>query len=134
MAYLLDTNIVIAAMKGRPEVRTRLEAIPLSQILLSVVVLGELEFGVEKSVHPARNRSYLEELRETLPLMSLDDATSRNYGKIRADLEKRGAKIGANDLWLAAQAITEQAILVTDNVREFSRVPGLQFENWITRN
>jgi tRNA(fMet)-specific endonuclease VapC len=134
MAYLLDTNIVIAAMKGRPEVRTRLEAIPLSQILLSVVVLGELEFGVEKSVHPARNRSYLEELRETLPLMSLDDATSRNYGRIRADLEKRGAKIGANDLWLAAQAITEQAILVTDNVREFSRVPGLQFENWITRN
>lgn len=133
MAYLLDTNIVIAAMKGVPEVRLRLESTPLSQIILSVIVLGELELGVEKSLHPTRNRSRLEELKNTIPFLSLNEVTSRTYGQIRGSLEKRGSKIGANDLWIAAQALTEDATLVTDNTREFSRVPGLRLENWINR-
>ena len=133
MAYLLDTNIVIAAMKGVPEVRLRLESTPLSQIILSGIVLGELELGAEKSQHPTRNRSRLEELKNNIPFLGLTDATSRTYGQIRGALEKQGAKIAANDLWIAAQALTEDATLVTDNTREFSRVPALKLENWINR-
>lgn len=133
MAYLLDTNIVIAAMKGLPEVRSRLEATPLSQLILSTIVLGELEFGAEKSAHPTRNRSRLEELREKLPVVGVSADVSRCYGQIRATLEKNGTKIGANDLWIAAQALAHQAILVTDNHREFSRISGLRIENWISR-
>ncbi len=133
MAYLLDTNIVIAAMRGVPEVRLRLESTPLSQITLSVIVLGELEVGAEKSQHPARNRSRIEELKKNIPLVTLSEKTCRIYGQIRGILEKQGSKIGANDLWIAAQTLTEEAILVTDNIREFSRVPGLRIENWISR-
>ena len=75
MAYLLDTNIVIAAMRGVPEVRLRLESTPLSQITLSVIVLGELEVGAEKSQHPARNRSRIEELKKNIPLVTLSEKT-----------------------------------------------------------
>lgn len=133
MNYLLDTNILIAAMNGLPEVRLRLESTPLSQMMLSTIVLGELEFGAEKSAHPARNRSRLEQLWEKLPIVGVSADVSRCYGQIRAALEKAGAKIGANDLWIAAQALAHQAILVTDNHREFSRISGLRTENWISR-
>lgn len=133
MAYLLDTNILIGAMKGLPQIRQRLEKIPLAQVLLSTIVLGELEFGVEKSAHVARNRNRINELVSNIPTVGIDAEISRKYGQIRASLEKRGAPIGANDLWIAAQAVTLQAVLVTDNTREFSRVPGLITENWIDR-
>lgn len=131
MRYLLDTNIVIAAMKGHATVRMRLENTPLSALILSPVVLGELEFGAEKSAHSERNRARLSELAERLPLASLDAETSRCYGRIRATLEKRGTPIGANDTWIAAQALALNAVIVTDNVGEFSRVPGLTLENWL---
>ena len=134
MAYLLDTNILIAAMKGVPEVRARLESIPLEQIMLSTLVLGELEFGAEKSSNPNRARDRIQALKGNFPAIGVDPDVSRCYGQIRATLETKGAKIGANDLWIAAQALIQQAILVTDNVREFSRVPGLKIENWINRS
>jgi tRNA(fMet)-specific endonuclease VapC len=134
MAYLLDTNIIIAAMNGVPEVRLRLESTPLSQIILSVIVLGELEVGAEKSQQTTRNRSRLEEIKKNIPLVTLSEKTCRIYGQIRGTLEKQGSKIGANDFWIAAQTLTEEAVLVTDNIREFSRVPGLRIENWISRS
>ena len=131
MAYLLDTNIVIAAMKGVPGVIGRLEKIPLSALILSPIVLGELEFGAEKSAHAEKNRARLASLIENIPAAPLDTETSRHYGLIRADLEKNGTPIGANDLWIAAQALALGAVLVTDNVGEFSRVAGLEVENWV---
>ncbi len=131
MRYLLDTNIVIAAIKGRSAVVERLENTPLENVVLSPVVLGELEFGAEKSRQIERNRSRLAELAEQLPLAALDAVTSRRYGEIRAHLERLGTPIGANDLWIAAQALALGAILVTDNVAEFVRVPGLKIENWL---
>jgi len=131
MRYLLDTNIVIAAMKGHAAVRARLENTPLSALILSPVVLGELEFGAEKSAHSERNRARLAELAGRLPLAVVNAETSRCYGRIRAVLERQGTPIGANDTWIAAQALALDAVMVTDNVGEFSRVPGLVVENWI---
>ena len=133
MRYLLDTNIVIAAMKGRAAVVARLERTPSTDLLLSAVVLGELAFGAEKSAYAERNRARLAELAERLPLVPVDAATSRCYGHIRSWLEQRGTPIGANDTWIAAQALALGAILVTDNIGEFSRVPDLKVENWLER-
>lgn len=133
MRYLLDTNIVIAAMKGNAAVVARLEDTPLENLVLSPVVLGELEFGTEKSAHSERNRARLAELAETLPLAVVDAETSRCYGRIRAELEQVGKPIGANDTWIAAHALALDATLVTDNIREFSRIAGLTVENWLER-
>ncbi|TIS22814.1 MAG: type II toxin-antitoxin system VapC family toxin [Mesorhizobium sp.] len=130
--YLLDTNILIAAMKGRPEVREQLEAQQISAIRLSAIVMGELEFGAEKSAYGDRNRARLATLTQRLPLVGIDQDTIRHYAKIRAFLERHGTPIGANDTWIAAQALAINAVLVTDNEREFSRVPGLVVENWLT--
>lgn len=131
MRYLLDTNIIIAAMKGHTAVRTRLEAMPLASLVLSPIVLGELEFGAEKSAHSERNRVRLAELAARIPLAAVDAEVSRCYGRIRAMLERQGTPIGANDTWLAAHAQALGAVMVTDNLREFSRVPGLVLENWL---
>ena len=129
--YLLDTNILIAAMKGRPEVRRRLEAAQMSALRLSAIVLGALEFGAEKSAHGARNRARLASLTQRLPLVGIDYDTARHYAGIRAVLEFQGTPIGTNDTWIAAQALAISATLVTDNEREFSHVPGLSTENWL---
>ncbi len=131
MPYLLDTNIIIAAMKGAPDVISRLERTPLSSLVLSPIVLGELEFGAEKSAHPEKNRARLASLIESIPTSPLNTETSCHYGRIRANLEKMGTPIGANDLWIAAHALALAAVVVTDNIREFSRVEGLAVENWI---
>lgn len=130
--YLLDTNIVIAAMKGHAEARQRLESVPLSALRLSAIVLGELQFGAEKSAQGDRNRARLATLAQRLPLVGIDYDTTRYYAQVRALLERQGTPIGANDTWIAAQALTINATLVTDNEREFSRVPGLLLENWLT--
>lgn len=131
MRYLLDTNILIAAMKGVPAVRVHLEATPLSHLVLSPVVLGELELGVKKSRYREENAARLASMAKELPLVPLDADTSRHYGDIRATLESRGTPIGANDYWIAAHARALGAVMVTDNVGEFSRVPGLNVENWL---
>lgn len=131
--YLLDTNILIAALKGRAEMRKRLESEQLSTMRLSAIVLGELEFGAEKSAYGDRNRARLATLARRLPLIGVDYDTTRHYAKIRAFLEAQGTAIGANDTWIAAQALAVNATLVTDNEREFSRVPELALENWLVR-
>lgn len=129
--FILDTNILIAAMKGVPALRERLEATPLTVLRLSTIVLGELEFGVEKSAFGERNRARLAVLAQRLPVLDVDVATSRHYGRLRAQLERQGMPIGGNDTWIAAQALAAEAVLVTDNEQEFSRVPGLTIENWL---
>ena len=131
MGYLLDTNIFIAALKAHPAVRVRLERTPAAALVLSPVVLGELETGVEKSERVEYNRERLATVVKALALVPLDAAVSRAYARIRANLEWKGTPIGANDLWIAAQAMALDATLVTDNVREFSRVDGLIVENWL---
>jgi tRNA(fMet)-specific endonuclease VapC len=131
MRYLLDTNIFIAAMKGVDVVRERLERTTLTDLVLSPVVLGELELGVEKSAHREKNAARLARLVERLELVPLDAQVSRCYAEIRAQLERGGTPIGANDLWIAAHSLALGAVVVTDNLAEFCRVPGLRTENWL---
>ena len=131
MRYLLDTNILIAAIKGADPVRIRLESSQLSHLLLSPVVLGELRLGVEKSRHREKNAARLARVVEGIQLVPLDANTSQHYAAIRAELERKGVPIGSNDYWIAAQARSLGAIAVTDNVGEFSRVSGLVIENWL---
>lgn len=130
MRYLLDTSTVIAAMKGHPLVRQRLERTPAANFLLSPVVLGELAFGARKSAHVARNEARVAELAAAFQVPPMDARASLHYGEVRARLERQGLPIGANDTWIAAHALALEAVLVTDNVREFSRVPSLMVENW----
>jgi len=131
MRYLMDTNTFIAAMKGVATVRDKLEHTPLSDLVLSPVVLGELELGIEKSAHREKNAARLAGVVARIELLPLDATVSRHYAAIRADLERKGTPIGANDYWIAAQGLAFGAVVVTDNEAEFTRVPGLAVENWL---
>ena len=133
MRYLLDTNILIAAMQGAEQIRQKLATVPLSDLLLSPIVLGELQLGVEKSPHREINAARLARVVEGIQIAVLDAETSRHYGAIHAELERNGTPIGANDYWIAAQGRAQGAVVVTDNMGGFSRVPGLTIENWLNR-
>ncbi|KOR31938.1 twitching motility protein PilT [Achromatium sp. WMS3] len=131
MRYLLDTNIVIAAIKKQPAVLTKMADIQTSNLILSPIVLGELELGVLKSKWQKANAERLLIIKKRLPLIPLNAETSYHYGKLRAQLELQGTPIGANDYWIAAHTISLHAVLVTGNIREFARVENLQIENWL---
>lgn len=131
MLYVLDTNVVIAMFKGDGRVLARLQTVAVSDLRLSTVVLGELAFGAEKSACAAQNRARLAQLQQRLALLGVDGDTAAHYAHIRHALEARGTPIGGNDLWIAAQARSIGATLVTHNVREFAQVDGLMIEDWL---
>jgi tRNA(fMet)-specific endonuclease VapC len=129
--YLLDTNICIYIAKHSPPiVRAHFARHAASELAMSVITLGELRFGAEKSHSRERAMATLQQLEGLVPPRALPEAAGEHYGQIRAVLQKGGEIIGNNDLWLAAHARAEGWILVTNNTREFSRVPGLQLGNW----
>ncbi len=131
--YLLDTNICIYIAKHTPlAVRERFEQHAASELAMSVVTLGELRFGAEKSQARERAMASVAQLAGLIEVFGLPLAAGEHYGQIRATLQQRGQPVGNNDLWLAAHARAEGWILVTNNMREFERVPGLQVENWVT--
>lgn len=129
--YLLDTNICIYIAKHNPPVvRERFSRHTADELAMSVITLGELRFGAEKSQARERALTTIHHLADLIPLHALPEAAADHYGQIRAELQKCGQPIGNNDLWLAAHARAEGWIIVTNNEREFMRVPGLQVENW----
>jgi len=131
MRYLLDTNILIALSKERPGLLERLANIPASGILLSSVVVAEIEYGIAKSARREHNRRVFDAILEGFQIAPFDAAAARLYGPIRAKLERQGQVIGPYDLMIAAHARALDAVLVTDNVGEFERVEGLGVENWL---
>lgn len=129
--YLLDTNICIYIAKDNPQaVRARFAQHTLEELVMSVVTLGELRFGAEKSQSRDRAIAVINKLEANMCIAPLTEAVGEHYGQIRAALQRRGELIGNNDLWLAAHARAEGWVLVTNNEREFVRVDGLQVENW----
>jgi len=130
--YLLDTNICIYIAKHNPPaVRERFECHAASELAMSVVTLGELRHGAEKSQLREKALATIAKLATRIQVVPLTVVTGEHYGQIRAALEAGGQPIGNNDLWIAAHARAERWILVTNNEREFMRVEELAVENWV---
>jgi len=129
--FLLDTNICIYIRQRRPDqVLRRFQKLRPGEAVLSVITYGELLYGAAKSAQRHEALEQLRELIQLLPALSLLETAAETYGRIRAELESKGQMIGNNDLWIAAHAITAGLTLVTNNEREFRRVPGLRMQNW----
>lgn len=131
-AYLLDTNILSAALRGEPRaLLNRLAGITPSRLRLSSIVLAELTFGAELGTRKAATLAALADLTMGMAAVPFDNDCTAAYGRIRAALERKVAVIGPMDMLIAAQAVSNGLVLVSDNLREFRRVPSLQCENWI---
>jgi len=132
MKYLLDTNICIYIIKKKPSaVIKHLINKDFKDVAVSSITLSELEYGVQKSSSPLKNKVALAEFLAPFKIISFDDNAAQQYGLIRADLEKKGSIIGAMDLLIAAQALSQNLILVTNNEKEFNRIKRLKIENWV---
>ena len=131
MTYMLDTNICIYAMKRKPEkvLRRLMEELDKG-ICISSITLAELEYGMKHSSDPARNEQALIRFLAPFGILPFGASAASVYGEIRAYLQSRGTPIGPLDMLIAGHAKAENMILVTNNVREFERVPGLEIENW----
>ncbi len=129
--YLLDTNIISDVVRdplGRA--RQQLLLVGGTDVCTSIVVAAELRYGLERGAS-LRTRQAVEGTLERLTILPLGRPADEAYGRLRVALEKAGTPIGANDLLIAAHALAAGCILVTDNEREFARVPGLTIENWL---
>jgi tRNA(fMet)-specific endonuclease VapC len=129
--YLLDTNIVIYVIKRRPQTLLDVFNRQHGRMAISSITLAELIHGSEKSQSPERNLAVVEDFCSRLVVLPYTVAAAYHYGSIRAALEKIGQPIGVNDLHIAAHARSQGMTLVSNNTREFERVPGLLLENWL---
>ena len=131
MIFLPDTNVWIRFLNpGENLVKDRFLATDPSTIWLCAVVKAELFFGAMKSSRIRENLALLDELFANFESLSFDDYAARKYGEIRSELAQKGTPIGPNDLMIAAIASVHEAVLVTHNTREFTRVAGLKIEDW----
>jgi tRNA(fMet)-specific endonuclease VapC len=130
--YLLDTNICICLTKKKyPELQERIEKEELFNISLSSVTVAELEYRIAKSKFPYKNRELLYGFLSPFEIIPFSELDAENFGYIRAYLNKQGTPIGPYDLQIATQCVTRNLCLVTNNVKEFKRVPKLIIENWV---
>ena len=141
--YLLDTNACIAIrqllanrlpknkdrLRDIEALRLRWQQVPAQTLAMSLITLGELEFGASKSAAP-HVRERLAALRAEVQLLVPDAAVAGHYGAVRHQLESTGQGIGPNDTWIAAHGLASGRTVVTNNVKEFGRVPGLSIEDW----
>ncbi|MDB5779094.1 MAG: hypothetical protein JWP79_1965 [Polaromonas sp.] len=133
--YLIDTNIWSALIRrSSPTLVERFNSLEFSQVFLSPIVLGELQVGYHKGDQTPKRRQVIEHITTNSQLLTLDGGVSIAYGQLRARLEQARTPIGPNDTWIAAEALHHKLVLVTDNTREFARVPKLKIENWISHH
>jgi tRNA(fMet)-specific endonuclease VapC len=131
--YLIDTDTLIYALKGIPEVVARFEDRASSPMAISVISYGELVYGAEKSAHRIENLARARRIGEIYPIVDVTPATMEVFGSLKASLEDEGKKLDDFDLIIASTALTLNYRLVTNNERHFRRVPGLEVENWSRR-
>ena len=131
MNYLLDTNICVLLIRQKsPSILAHLTTYGIVDVGISSITAAELQYGVHKSSQVYQNQQALDQFLLPLTILPFDAAAALSYGQIRADLERRGLPIGSLDTLIAAHALSAQLTLVTNNVREFSRVAGLKIEDW----
>lgn len=131
MLYLLDTNAVSnLADEPRGPVAMRAAQVGAENLATSIIVNSEIEFGLALK-QSARLRDQMEKVLASMPILPFEGPADEHYGALRAELKRQGKMIGPNDLFIAAHALALDAILVTANVSEFSRVPELKVENWL---
>lgn len=142
--YLLDTNACIAvrdlrrgqlprnddARQKLARLQQRLSQEPAQALAMSLISLGELRYGADKSARPEQNHALLNQLLALITVVLPDQGAAHRYGQVRHQLEAAGLTIGVNDTWIAAHALAAGLTVVTHNQREFSRVPGLRTEDW----
>lgn len=130
--YLLDTYTCIYLIRRQPpHALARLQALEISSVGISSITLSELEYGVAGSAKPQQNKLALAQFLAPLEVLPYDDLAAARYGPTRAFLESRGTPIGPLDTLMAAHALSLGCVLVTNNEREFSRLPDLVIENWV---
>ncbi|NOV30186.1 type II toxin-antitoxin system VapC family toxin [Methylomonas sp. ZR1] len=132
MAYLLDTNAAIALLKENPNLLNHVRHVGRTSLKLCAPVEAELWFGVAKSVRQEQNRSRLLTLLEWVPSLPFAGPATQRFGEIRAFLVSQGTPIGPYDLQIAAIAVANDLTVITNNTREFQRVPGLKLEDWLS--
>jgi len=131
LEYMLDTNICIYVIKNRPTaLRERFDQLA-EALCISVITLAELLYGVEKSARRTPNLQAVEQFTARLEVVPFSPRAAAHFGQIRAELAKLGTLCGAYDMLIGAHARSEGLMLVTNNVREFQRIPGLLVVNWV---
>jgi tRNA(fMet)-specific endonuclease VapC len=131
MEYLLDTNICIYIIKKKPaEVFDKFKNLTIGDVGISSITLAELQYGIEKSSNPVKNKEALEKFLTPIEVIDFGYDATVEYGKIRSELERKGVPIGPLDMLIAAHAMSLDVTLVTNNVREFERIPELKIDNW----
>ena len=132
MKYMLDTNICIYIIKKKPaQVLSALQKTDIGEVCISSITLAELEYGVAKSNHKEQNQIALAKFLAPIEILDFNEQAAQIFGTVRAILEKKGKVIGPFDLQIAAHALAENLTLITNNEKEFSRVPNLKIKNWL---
>jgi tRNA(fMet)-specific endonuclease VapC len=132
LKYLLDTNICIYIAKQQPDsVYQKFASLSIGEVGMSTITYGELYVGIQKSPAAKQSLKVLQELMSFIPAIPLSTEVGKQYGIIRSHLEHQGKTIGNNDLWIAAHALDLNLTLVTNNHKEFTRIPMLRIENWV---
>jgi tRNA(fMet)-specific endonuclease VapC len=131
LEYMLDTNICIYVMKNYPPALLDRFNAAAEQLCISSITLGKLHYGAEKSDRRSHNRLAIEHFTARLEVLPFSTKAAAHHGQIRAELERRGRTAGAYDMLIGGHARSEGLVVVTNNMREFARMPGLRVENWI---
>ena len=131
LVYMLDTNICIYVMKSYPEALREKFNLLADQLCISSITLGELYYGAEKSQRCADNVAAIVQFIARLNVLPFGEKGAAHYGQLCAELERAGKPCGAHDLQIGGHARSEGLIVVTNNLREFARMPGLRTENWV---
>ncbi len=131
LAYMLDTNICIYVMKTYPpQLREKFNALA-EQLCMSSITLGELHYGAEKSARHVENLAAIDHFTARLEVLPFGNKAAAHYGQLRAELERAGTPCGPHDMQIGGHARSEGLVLVTNNMREFIRMPGLRAESWV---
>lgn len=130
--YMLDTNICIYIIKKRPSsVLGHFQQIAAESLCISVITLAELQYGVDKSAAKLKNQRIVDDFVSRLQVLPWEETVVKYYGKIRCYLEAQGPPIGGMDLMIAAHCQSHDYTLITNNIREFQKIPNLKLENWV---